>query len=59
MSAIRIKEAELGRKLTPGEKARILARGRALSGGVGSSPKDPAAAALAAGAMIVAAPPRK
>lgn len=62
--ALRLKEAELGRRLTDQERARVLERGAELAGpligsggdfniGEGVKGTDLAAAAMDAGAMLV------
>ncbi|PNH12781.1 hypothetical protein TSOC_000309, partial [Tetrabaena socialis] len=53
-AALALKESELGRRLSPGERARVLARGADVAGGLlPTSNKDPAAAALAAAAALL------
>jgi hypothetical protein len=58
-SAIALKEAELQRPLTGAERAKVLARGSGLAGGLlplGTDTVDmrsPAAVALAAGAALI------
>ncbi|KXZ51280.1 hypothetical protein GPECTOR_13g767 [Gonium pectorale] len=54
LAALRLKEAELGRRLSAAERAAVLARGSAVAGDLlPVSPKDPAAVALAAGGALV------
>ncbi|GLC46284.1 hypothetical protein PLESTB_000994800 [Pleodorina starrii] len=60
--ALRLKESELGRRLSDRERAAMLSRGAGLAGGVGlagegsSKGTDLAAAALEAGSMLAMAP---
>ncbi|KXZ55317.1 hypothetical protein GPECTOR_3g450 [Gonium pectorale] len=57
LAALRLKEAELGRRLSAAERAAVLTRGSAVAGDLlPVSPKDPAAVALAAGGALM---PRK
>lgn len=62
-TAVALKEAELGRRLTEKEVAAIVARGSAMAGGLlprgDYDLRSPAAAAMAAGGAIVPPAPRK
>ncbi len=62
-TAVALKEAELGRRLTEKEVAAIVTRGSAMAGGLlprgDYDLRAPAAAAMAAGGAIVPPAPRK